>query len=119
MLYAIVKQNSQNFRLYHKCNYRIYGAVMYGSAIYRLQYIFAALCGYVAPDNVHTERYYRPLDRFFVFSFYGIPLLLVIIYNYTCINKYRKTKQCLYIMGTIIGVLLSVLSVLGCLYHQS
>ena len=117
-IHVYKKRYSDNYKKIHKLMVNIFGALIYGSVLYRIQYIIAALFNYLPPDNIHIERYFRPLDKAFVFTFYIIPLLLVLFYDYVCYYKYGKIKMILYIMATLINIFLGIMGLFGCLYYQ-
>lgn len=99
---------------YHMSN--IYAALIYGSFFYRLLYVTSKFCGYLVPDKDHIERYFRPLDQFFQFAFYLIPLLCMILYGLCVHYKYIKLRAFLKLLLTslhIFSLVLLVENVMG------
>lgn len=118
VVHIVMNRGKIYYKLYHVMLSNIFCVLIYASALYRIQYIFAALFGYKSPDNVHTDRYLRPLDRVFVFSFYLIPLLVVSTYNYAIYTKQYAAKRYLYIAMTLVNMFIGALAMIGCIYHQ-
>lgn len=116
--HIVFNHQTARFKKIHKLFSNIYCVLLYGSVIYRLQYIFVFLFGYAVPDALHTDLYYRPLDRVFVFTFYLVPLVFTLVYNYACYVKHRTAKIGLYIIATMINVLFGGLAIIGCLYYN-
>lgn len=89
------KKDKKKIRKLHYHMSNIYAALIYGSYFYRILNVVAKYSGYPVPNRIHTDRYFRPLDQFFQFAFYLIPLLCIILYGLCVHYKYTKTRALL------------------------
>jgi hypothetical protein len=68
----------RNFQEHKEWAVRLIGLI-YASWFYRVFYIIAKFSGYVF-DSKNPIHYQRPLDLFFIWAFYLIPMILIKIY---------------------------------------
>lgn len=85
---------AKSYKPFHQYLTSAYGLMAYASMFYRMQYAFVEiLFDYVTPNNCQYmyECYDRPLDRFFQFSFYLIPIVLHVFYMLALMYKMNQT----------------------------
>jgi hypothetical protein len=93
LLYGIIAWHyayNKNYICHRNFALRTYALSM-GSWIYRIFYMIAGIFGY----NINTKKeedYLRPLDVFFMWGFFIIPLLIAEIYIFFSRDKFNYTR---------------------------
>ena len=125
-----VAGNNKFKKIHTMCIY-LFGSAIYSSFFYRILYMYASLFGYTMPSDYNSSDYNssdynssdynstqpqinqsalfnRPLDIFFQFAFFCIPLSIMIVYSQ--VKKSRMILKLILLGFNLVNILLLLIS---------